>query len=166
VAFSPDGRVLATGEGMDTGGRVVLRGAADGREQSSWAAHAADVFALAFSPDGMALATCGKDREAKVRDLASGEERAVLRQETGWVRSLAFSPDGRVLALACGDFEPKPGNPSWGDVRLWDAAAGKEGPPLRAGKAFLMAVAFSPDGKALAAAGEDGKIVVWERLSP
>jgi WD40 repeat protein len=164
IAFSPDGKTLATGEGMGRPGQVVLRDAATGNEQAVWDAHEQDVFALAFSPDGKTLASCGKERVVKLRDLADGTHRVIIKQKSGWIRSLAFSPDGHLLALACGDYDPASRRAS-GDVRLWDMGADKERQPLRGHRGFLTSVAFSPNGKTLAAGAEGREIVLWRRLS-
>ncbi len=163
LAFSPDGKTLATGEGASKPGHVVLRDAATGKERADWVAHEQDVFAVVFSPDGKTLASCGKERVAKLWDIATREERVIIRQKTGWIRSLAFSPDGDILALACGEYDPASRRAS-GDVRLWDVAAEREQPPLRGRRGYLTTVAFSPDGKLLAAGGEGSKIVLWRRL--
>jgi WD40 repeat protein len=70
-----------------------------------------DVRCLAFSPDGMTLATAGKDRTVRVWDPASGQEVLCLTGHPAWVNSVAFSPDGQTLASA--DHQ--------GSIKLWRA---------------------------------------------
>ena len=97
VVFSPDGRVLATG---DTGGQICLWDSTTGnlvltvKRSSGWR-----VYSVAFSPDGKYLAS-GSRSESTVRilDVANGHEVAALKGHEGWVRSVAFSPEGKYLA--------------------------------------------------------------------
>src|SRR5205823_13149449 len=76
------------------------------------------------------------------------------------VRAVAYSPDGRRLASASGEY----GRP--GEVKVWDAATGRELPCLRGHKDFVSCVAFSPDGRRLAAANggvyTPGEIKIWD----
>ncbi|CEF48216.1 unnamed protein product [uncultured bacterium] len=89
-----------------------------------------------------------------VRD---SQPRAVLRGHTGPICALAISPDGTTLAGGADD-----------SVKLWDVATGRTTATLtaprkeRADSAFCGAVAFSPDGKMLAAANFGGKVWLWD----
>jgi predicted NACHT family NTPase len=71
-----------------------------------------EVYAVAFHPDGMRLATAGGDGAVSLWDLARGEELARLPGHKSFVWSLAFSPNGATLASGSGD----------STVRLWDTA--------------------------------------------
>lgn len=106
VAFSPSGDKLAYGAlltedakgGMFSvkGGRVVVRNAETGEEIRAYEAHTQPVAALAYSPDGKSLASCGDDK-VKLWDAESG----VLQRELAiGARDIAFSPDGKWLACA------------------------------------------------------------------
>ena len=112
VAFSPDGRLLATASHDKT---ARLWDPATGDHLRTLTGHTGSVWGVAFSPDGRLLATAGGDGTARLWDPATGEH---LRTLTGHDRSVwgvAFSPDGRLLATASHD----------GTVRLWDPATGE-----------------------------------------
>jgi WD40 repeat protein len=64
--------------------------------------HGGPVRAVAFSPDGLRLATASDDRAARVWDIASGQEEQIF-SHGGPVRAVAFSPDGHRLATASGN---------------------------------------------------------------
>jgi WD40 repeat protein len=74
------------------------------------------VIKLAFSPDGITLATCGSDSAVRLWNVARLQEVAVLQGHQGLVNSVAFSPDGRWLASASSD----------GTIHLWSAPTFEE----------------------------------------
>jgi WD40 repeat protein len=97
LAFSPDGRLLASGS---TDRSVVVADlTASEQAPRTLARHASWVYALAFDPSGAILASGSRDGTVLLWDVASGEPLgAALSAPTGNVFSLAFSPDGGVLA--------------------------------------------------------------------
>ncbi|MDA2913796.1 serine/threonine protein kinase [Acidobacteriia bacterium AH_259_A11_L15] len=115
VAFSPDGRWLASGSYDHT---VRLWEVATGREVRTLRGHAAQISAVAFSPDGRWLASGSWDKTVKLWEVATGREVRTLRGHTGWVYDVAFSPNGRWLASASG---PRMASVSGPDntVKLW-----------------------------------------------
>ena len=106
--FSPDGRLLVTGH--QNGSAVIW----DWRTQKrlKLPGHRNGVRSLAFSPDGLRLATAGggtskltdrPDDSAIVWDVATGRELLTLRGHSNIVYTVAFSPDGRSLFTGGGD---------------------------------------------------------------
>jgi RNA polymerase sigma factor (sigma-70 family) len=144
LAFSPDGKVLAT-----SGATVKLRDPATGKELRSFEAVRQYVDKLAFSPDGKVLAGCGW-KFIHLWDVATGKPLRVLEGHTDFVRSFAFSADGKTLASVAQD--------RTGNVFLWDTATGKQVRRIKALNDFLVAVAFSPDGQGLAVGGADARV--------
>jgi roadblock/LC7 domain-containing protein len=133
VAFSPDGKLVATGSGDKTA-RVFE--AANGSEVSRLT-HQDRVVALAFSPDGKLVATGSWDKTARVFEAASGREVSRLAHQAP-AYAVAFSPDGKLVATA-----------SWDKTaRVFEAASGREVSRLPH-QDIVIAVAFSPDGKFL-----------------
>jgi WD40 repeat protein len=111
---------------------------------------------LAFSPDGTSLAwagVCHDNYQLTLHDLATGRQRWSVPVDTWHI--VSFSPDGRVIALLPGD---KP-------VGLRAAADGKELTRPYGNDGFMSAVAYSPDGKTLAAAHDmwgGNHLTLWD----
>jgi WD40 repeat protein/serine/threonine protein kinase len=165
VAVAPNGKTLAIG---DTKGRVEIWDLASKEKIGDFVAHAREVGALAFSPDGRLLATGEwqwlrkNDNEwvdtentdesyLKVWDPETHELKWKLPGHWDSVRSVVFSPDGQMFASASDD----------GSVRVWSAEDGRQIKVLF-GFDALYDVAFSPDGTKLAAGAECGIVQVWD----
>ena len=102
AAFSPDGRLLATGE---KGGLIRLWAMPSAREVGILSGHTRDQTALAFSPDGRTLASMCDDRTVRLWNVATRRElqrfQAPKEDRADW--GLAFSPDGLALAARRSD---------------------------------------------------------------
>lgn len=147
LAFSPDGKVLATASFDNT---VKLWDYATGKEIAVLKGHTSPVYAVAFSSDGT-IATGGADNLIKIWDKA-GKHLRDIKGHTGIVQSLAFSQDGKTLASGSADKT----------VRLWNPGDGKEIKNLGAHKETVYSVAFSPKGELLASGSMDTTIKIWD----
>jgi formylglycine-generating enzyme required for sulfatase activity len=150
VAFSPDGKTLASSSSQDA--TIKLWDLATGKLRRTLAGHGRPVFALAFSPDGQTLASPSEDRTIKLWEVATGKGRQTLTGHTAAVIRVAFSPDGKALASTSFD----------GTLRLWDVATGKHLRTFTGHRGGLYGVAFSPDGKTLVTSGEDRTVRLWD----
>jgi WD40 repeat protein len=158
VAYSPDGRTVATGGGGSRpGGLAVLWDTAGWRPIAALPTGVGEpVTAVAFSPDGKTLATGGTDGPVSrvwLWDIASRHIVGTLTMESNPpTMSLSFSPDGKTLAVA-GD----------GPVQLWDMAS--RTPAATLGTQPALVTAFSPDGGLLAVGGlaaGHGATLLWD----
>ena len=149
VAFSPDGRLLATAS-MDKTAR--LWDPATGDCLRTLTGHDGEVFGVAFSPDGRLLATASMDKTARLWDPATGDCLRTLTGHDGDVYGVAFNPDGRLLATSSDDHK----------ARLWDPATGDCLRTLTGHDGEVWGVAFSPDGRLLATASDDKTARLWD----
>ena len=148
VAFSPDGATLAAG---GRGGRIRLFDVSTGKKMRTLVCPPltrafGDISALAFSPDGLILASA--DGSIRIWDLGTGRH-TTLPGGAGY--HVAFSPDGTVLACS---------GPH-GTVRLWDVKTAQSIAAFTGHTKSVASVAFSPDGTLLASGG-DKTVRVWE----
>ncbi|HKB40175.1 MAG TPA: PQQ-binding-like beta-propeller repeat protein, partial [Gemmataceae bacterium] len=157
VAFSPDGKRLASGSNRE----VKVWDAATGKEVFTYSIRGSNVYGLAFSPDGKLLAL-GISRDVKVLDAATGKELLWIKNGPNFLFRMAFSPDSKRLAVAAGLSGDKPG-----DIHIWDPNTGKEVMTLGGHTEAVLAVAYSADGKYLVSSSggttgtKQGEVRLW-----
>ncbi len=145
VAFSPDGKTIATASGDKT----VKLWNLEGKELQTFKGHSDTVESVAFSPDGKTIATASRDKTVKLWNL-DGRELQTFKGHSDAVWSVAFSPDGKTIATA-----------SWDKtVKLWNLE-GKELLTFKGHSDIISSVAFSPDGKTIATVSRDKTVKLW-----
>ncbi|MEU2791278.1 helix-turn-helix domain-containing protein [Streptomyces sp. NPDC007100] len=168
VAFSPDGRLLARGDGN---GRLrvwrlppgltapgpgtapgITTGPASPTVRADRTGHGNGAVAVAFSPDSTTLAVGGTDRTVTLYDTRRMAVTGRLGGHNDDINALAFSPDGNTLASASGD----------GSARLWEVATRRPVASFTGHSDYVLAVAFSPDGRTLATGSFDRTLALWD----
>jgi len=150
VAFSPDGRWLASGGGPQVAALRVwdLNTAAC---RHSLLGHRGVVRSVAFHPAGTILASGGEDRTARLWNLHDGTCLQILQGHSNIVWSVAFSPNGELLATGSNDTT----------VKLWRVEDGECIGTLTGHTQDVMSVVFSPDGTLLASNSADSILKIW-----
>jgi WD40 repeat protein len=157
MAYSPDGKIIATAYAVDTGKRfdshILLWDRKTGRSRGELVADFkfAHPTAIAYSPDGAVIAGI-YGPVLGVVDVTSGKKVAALKPGKKHFKGLAFTPDGKRLIAVNTDAA----------VRVYDTATWKEtaGYEWQIGK--LTAVTVAPDGLRAACGSDRGRVVVWD----
>jgi WD40 repeat protein len=125
---------------------------AAGKKKATCAGHSESIRALAFSRDGLRIASGSDDRTARLWN-AEGTLTATLAGHTAKVLSVAFRPDGARVLTASAD----------GTVRQWDSRTGEPvGSPYDRHTGEVWTAVYSPDGQWIASGGTDRTVRLWQ----
>ena len=155
LAWCPDSTLVASG---DDGGNICLWEAADGRLQLRIQGHQGIVADVAWSPDGMLLASAGGDKnhgELYIWDMQRSERVRSLEGHESVVYGVTWSQGGDLLVSGDSD----------GVLRWWDVQSRECVRELRAHQGTIRALKISPDGQTLASCGDDSTIRLWNLSS-
>lgn len=151
IAYAPDGRTIAA---CATDNKIYLLDAATGEERSALAGTNWYPWALAFTKDSKLLYSSGWDGVVRRWDVEKGEQLPLPMGVRG-TSTVAISPDGKQVAY----------QDDGGVIHLADAEGGAELRTMGVNGASYNDLAFSPDGKQLAGAGECGDdvhVALWD----
>jgi WD40 repeat protein len=149
VAFTPDGSTVVTGT---YAGWVTVREMTSGRIRARSKLHKEALTCMKLAPDGKLLATGSDDRTIKLWNPTTLSPRGVLAGHGDGVSALAFTHDG-LLASASLDATAK----------LWNVGKGTLQTTIEGHTGAVLGAVFAPDGRALATAGRDKTIRLWDR---
>ncbi|MFN6562534.1 MAG: NB-ARC domain-containing protein [Nostoc sp. ChiSLP01] len=149
VAFSPDGKLLATG---DTNNQISLYQVSDGKQLLVFAGHTDWLWSVVFSSDGRILASGSQDQTIKLWDIETGRCLTTLYGHKGGIWSVAFCPNSYILASGGQDQK----------VKLWDISTRRCLKTLSGHTNRVTSVAFSPNGCTLASGDDDQTVRLWD----
>jgi WD40 repeat protein len=116
--------------------------------------HTAQVWAVAFSPDGKTMVSSGKDTSIIVWDAEKFEQIKVLKRHTKGVVALAFSPNGKYLASGSRD----------NSIVIWNATTMQPAAALTGHSKSVLELAFSPDGRYFASTSMDNTVRIFRNI--
>ena len=148
LAFSPDGRLLASGSYDQT---IRLWDLATGQCVKTLHGHASGVQTLAFSPDGRRLASGGHESDLWLWDVQTGQCVKTLQGHGDRILSVIFAPDRQTLISTSDDQT----------VRIWDVQTGDCILTLETHVNWLLSTALSPDGKTLVTGSDHQAAKFW-----
>ena len=146
VAFSPDGRLVATGA------ENIILWDAQTRRKITTIDYPSIIWTAVFSPDGNSLVTTHGDGGIRVWDVIERQRTVGFSEHDGAVRSVAWSPDGKRLASAGEDRV----------VMIWNAETRRREMLLPGHPTRVTGLAFARDGQSLASVDLDGTIIIWD----
>ncbi len=149
VAFSPDGKIFASGSADKT---VQLWDLRTNGPLRTLEGHTETVYSIAFSRDSKYLVSGGGDGIAIIWDVQTGNIVKKLEGHKGAVLSVAYSPNGKMIASGGRD----------SIIRLWSAMTGELISTFEGHTNSVTEVVFSPDSEILASSSVDKNVILWK----
>ncbi len=149
IAWSPDGRLLASGSDDRT---ICVWSLSEGALAKVLEGHSDTVFSVAWSPDSSLLASSSDDETVIIWDPYRGIQIRTLKGHTSGVVSVAWLPDSKTLASGGGDKT----------INVWDSSTGALLHTLEGHTAWIRQLSVSPNGGTLASASYDGTVRLWD----
>ena len=147
VAFSHDGRLVASGEDcrvrlwdVETGDCLLALG------------YSAEIHSVGFTPNNQLIALGSWNKNVCFREAESGRTARVSEYDLPQFTDAVFSPGGELVAKGMSD----------GTIRLWETSSGNCSKVLPAPTSLVGSVIFSPDGRKIASGADDGTIHLWD----
>ena len=147
VAFSPDTKLIAT---SGLGDDITVWALPSGEQVATLSGHEVAVWSLKFLAEGRRLVSLGYERTIRFWDTGTWKEARAVDLARADVRGIAFSSDEKSMALS-----------TEGKVEIWSLPECEPEEALPVSTKVVSSLAFSPDGRWLAAGAADRKIRVW-----
>jgi WD40 repeat protein/serine/threonine protein kinase len=153
LAFSPDGRLLASGSGY-ANSAVQLWKIPSGDSAGSLAEHTAWISGLAFTPEGKTLITSSADQTIRVWNVGDRKQISLLRGHLDEVLTLALSSDGTKLVSGSND----------GEVCVWDPNRKVSDKASLVASTSVSHARFLPNSRSFVCVKQDGSVSLWAAM--